>query len=65
MLGRPEELATDLGLSAAAVTEWQVQYVLLKRLKEIAAGEKIAHAGYYRGPGGAFRPRIFGTPEIC
>jgi predicted XRE-type DNA-binding protein len=40
----PEELATNIGLSVAAAKEWQVQYVLLKRLKEIAAREKITHA---------------------
>jgi len=29
----PEELAAALGLSAAEAKEWQVQHVLLKRLK--------------------------------
>ena len=32
----PEELASNLGLSSAAAKEWQVQHMLLKRLKEIA-----------------------------
>jgi hypothetical protein len=32
----PEELAGNLGLSSAAAKEWQVQHMLLKRLKEIA-----------------------------
>src|ERR1039457_4977124 len=40
----PEELAGALGLSAAAAKEWQVQYALLKRLKEIARRQKITHA---------------------
>jgi predicted XRE-type DNA-binding protein len=40
----PEELAANLGLSSAAVKEWQVQHMLLKRLKEIARREKITHA---------------------
>lgn len=40
----PEELAGALGLSTGDVKEWQVQYVLLKRLKEIARKHKITHA---------------------
>src|SRR5713101_6747042 len=40
----PEELAGALGLSAAEAKEWQVQHVLLKRLKEIVRGQKITHA---------------------
>ncbi len=40
----PEELAASLGLSSVAAKEWQVQHVLLKRLKEIARREKITHA---------------------
>jgi len=40
----PEELASTLGLSRVAAKEWQVQHVLLKRLKEIAARENITHA---------------------
>jgi hypothetical protein len=31
----PEELAASIGLSTAAVKEWQVQHALLKRLKQI------------------------------
>ena len=42
--GTPEELAGALGLSGAAAKEWQVQYVLLKRLKEIVRQRKITHA---------------------
>jgi predicted XRE-type DNA-binding protein len=40
----PEELAGALGLSAVAAREWQVQYALLKRLKEISRRQKITHA---------------------
>ena len=40
----PEHLAEALGLSAAAAKEWQVQYALLKRLKEIVRRQKITHA---------------------
>ena len=34
----PEEQAANLGLSTAAAKEWQVQRVLLKRLKEMPDG---------------------------
>ncbi len=40
----PEELAGALGLSRVAAKEWQVQHVLLGRLKEIARRRKITHA---------------------
>ena len=40
----PEQLAAQLGLSSAAAKEWHVQYILLKRLKEIARREQITHA---------------------
>ena len=40
----PEELASALGLSATEEKEWQVQYVLLKRLKGIVRRQKITHA---------------------
>ncbi len=40
----PEALAKALGLSAADAKEWQVQYALLKRLKEIVGRRKITHA---------------------
>jgi hypothetical protein len=32
----PEELAGALGLPAITAKEWQVQHVLVKRLKEVA-----------------------------
>jgi predicted XRE-type DNA-binding protein len=47
----PEELAASLGLSTAAAKEWQVQRVLLKRLKEIAKRGGITHAEIARRAG--------------
>jgi predicted XRE-type DNA-binding protein len=47
----PEELASALGLSTAAAKEWQIQHVLLKRLKEIARRQKITHAEIVRRAG--------------
>lgn len=47
----PEALAEALGLSAAEAKEWQVQYALLKRLKEIVRTEKITHAVIARRAG--------------
>jgi predicted XRE-type DNA-binding protein len=40
----PEELAGALGLPVVAAKEWQVQHVLLKKLKEVAGKQKITHA---------------------
>ena len=40
----PEALAEALGLSAAQAKEWQVQYALLQRLKEIVRKKRITHA---------------------
>ena len=40
----PEDLAGALGLSTAAVKEWQVQHALLKRLQEIVRKHGITHA---------------------
>jgi hypothetical protein len=39
-----DSLAEALGLSATEAKEWQVQHVLLKRLKEIARQHKFTHA---------------------
>jgi predicted XRE-type DNA-binding protein len=39
----PEDLADALGLPRAAAEEWQVQQVLLARLKEIARRQKLTH----------------------
>lgn len=47
----PEELAVTLGLSTAAASEWQVQHVLLNRLKEIVQREEITHAEIARRAG--------------
>lgn len=40
----PEELADALGLSRIVAKEWQVQHVLVGRLKEIARRRNITHA---------------------
>jgi len=53
----PEELAGALGLSGAAAKEWQVQHILLKRLKEIARRQKITHAEIAKR-GGTSRTRV-------
>ena len=47
----PEELAGALGLSKVEATEWQVQHMLLKRLKEIARAQRITHAEIARRAG--------------
>jgi hypothetical protein len=47
----PEELAGHLDIPRAADKEWQVQHVLLKRLKEIAGREGITHAEIARRVG--------------
>jgi len=49
--GTPEELAAALGLPGAAAKEWQVQHVLVKRLKEVARRQKITHAEIARRAG--------------
>jgi predicted XRE-type DNA-binding protein len=47
----PEELAAALGLPGVAAKEWQVQHVLVKRLKEVARRQKITHAEIARRAG--------------
>jgi predicted XRE-type DNA-binding protein len=47
----PEELAGALGLPDVAAKEWQVQYMLLKRLKEILRRKRITHAEIARRAG--------------
>ena len=47
----PEELADALGLPSVAAKEWQVQHVLVGRLKEIAHRRKITHAEIARRAG--------------
>jgi hypothetical protein len=53
----PEELAGAIGLPAAAAKEWQVQRVLLKRLKEVARRQNITHAEIAKR-GGTSRTRV-------
>ena len=40
----PEDLAEALGLSAADAKEWEVQYSLLKKLKEVVKRQRFTHA---------------------
>src|SRR5579862_5149037 len=40
----PESLAGTLGLSATEAKQWQVQYALLTRLKQIARLHRFTHA---------------------
>jgi predicted XRE-type DNA-binding protein len=40
----PEELAGALGLPTGAAKEWQVQHVLLQKLKDVVRRQKITHA---------------------
>jgi predicted XRE-type DNA-binding protein len=47
----PDDLAGALRLSAAEAREWQVQYALLKRLKEIARRQKLTHAAIAKRAG--------------
>ena len=53
----PEELAGALGLPAITAKEWQVQHVLVKRLKEVARRQKITHAEIAKRAG-ASRTRV-------
>lgn len=53
----PEELAAALGLSPADAKEWQVQHVLVKRLKEIARRKGITHADIAKRAG-TLRSRV-------
>ena len=39
----PEEIADALGLPRVAADEWQFQYALLARLKEIVRRKKLTH----------------------
>jgi predicted XRE-type DNA-binding protein len=40
----PEDLTGALGLFRTEAGEWQVQYVLLKRLKDIVGKQGVTHA---------------------
>jgi predicted XRE-type DNA-binding protein len=53
----PEDLARIMGLPAAVAKEWQVQYALLNRLKEIVQREKITHA-HIAAKAGTSRTRV-------
>src|SRR5437764_7535649 len=46
-----EDLAGALQLPAATAKEWQVQYALLKRLKEIVRKNKLTHGEIARRAG--------------
>ena len=47
----PEELARALGLSEVAAKEWQVQQMLLTRLKEIVRRQRVTHTEIARRAG--------------
>jgi predicted XRE-type DNA-binding protein len=51
VVNTPEELAETLGLARADAKEWQVQHVLLKRLKEIALKQNMTHAAIAKRAG--------------
>lgn len=55
----PDELASALGLSSAAAKEWQVQHVLVERLKEIARRRRMTHAEIAKRAGTS-RSRVTG-----
>ncbi len=40
----PESLALALGLSPVEAEQWQLQHVLVKKLKDIARSRKLTHA---------------------
>ena len=47
----PEDIADAMGLPRAAAEEWQFQYVLLARLKDIARRQKLTHLEIARRSG--------------
>ena len=53
----PEALAEALDLSASDAKEWQVQYALLKKLKEIVKRQRLTHA-QIADRAGASRSRV-------
>lgn len=53
----PEELADALGLGAAESQEWQVQFALLKKLRQIVSAESLTHAEVAER-GGSSRTRV-------
>jgi predicted XRE-type DNA-binding protein len=58
----PEELARAVGLAAIEAKEWQIQHLLLKRLKEIARRQKITHAEIAKRAGTS-RTRVTAIPS--
>jgi predicted XRE-type DNA-binding protein len=52
-----EALARALGLSGVEAQEWQVQQVLLKRLRQVVSHEGLTHAEVARR-GGSSRTRV-------
>ncbi len=44
IVDNPESLAQALGLSGAEAQEWQVQYDLLKKLRQVVQKESFTHA---------------------
>lgn len=53
----PEALARTLGLSGAEAHEWQVQFSLLKKLRQIVRDESLTHAQVAQC-GGSSRTRV-------
>lgn len=53
----PEALARTLGLSGSESQEWQVQYALLKKLRQIVQAESLTHAEVAQR-GGSSRSRV-------
>jgi len=53
----PEELARTLGLSGVDSQEWQVQYALLKRLRQVVDRENVTHSELARR-GASSRTRV-------
>jgi len=47
----PEELAAAVGLPASAAREWQIQNVLVKRLKQAVQRQRITHAALAKRAG--------------
>lgn len=53
----PKEIAKAIGLTGADSKEWQVQFALLKRLREIVHDEGLTHAEVARR-GASSRTRV-------
>ena len=57
VVNAPEELAQALGLSGVESQEWQVQYALLKKLRQAVSEGLFTHAEVARR-GGSSRSRV-------